>query len=444
MNITPSRSLKRRACETKSLVCEEFDQAQGADFIEPTAKPDEPTSESGADVANFRAKSVLFGVSMEALTSGVDEALSLRADEDKPSKIRNVLNIFKPRIEFSDGEVTANTTGDTVDPRTTLVIAKEQAQVRTDAKGREQVLVKQGDQEHWIPKESFQDVGGKDGAYYLPTYSASPLGAAIGGGAKTLLTFGPVGALATGGAGFAAHKFGKSQSAKFALGAGLGAALFAATNAVFNQPLSVGASLLLGASAGLFGVHVGEGESAIRDASYSGGLATFGAASVTQDPLLGLHSAAAAGLGARAKSPEMKTLISGVTGAALGAVHGVLTGQSAGLMAGVSAAAAVAGTLAGPPVMQASRNLSHSGGEILGKVLQKAPDPVLKVVGTVPFAAGMGFLGAGAGLIIPGAGAIGAAFGTIGGAALGASKTAAKLKAARLEEDHEPKDKARP
>lgn len=428
MNIKSSQNA--HAC---SRFKREFRPAQGSDFIGDDRQ--EPTTEQGTDVGNFRAKSVLFGVSMEALSSSVDEALSLRDYEDKTgeepkqSKWRDITKLFQPRIEFEDDGsgntvLSANTIGDTVDPKQTFILPKKDAVSKVDDEGRVFLRAERDGEERWLPKDAFQEAGQ---AYYLPTYRSSAVGAGLSGGAKTLLTFGPIPALAAGAPGFAAHKLADKPWSKLALGAGLGATLFAATNAFFDNPLGLGASLLLGASAGVLGVHAGEGQATVRDAAYSGGLASFGSLPFTGDISLGLHSAAAAGLAARAESSSLKTLISTTTGAALGAAHAALTGQPIGLMAVSSAINSAVGTLAGPSVMQASRNISHSGGEILGKVLKKAPDPVLKIAGTLPVAAGMGFLGAAAGLIVPGAGSIGAIFGTIGGAALGHKQTQAKL-----------------
>ena len=409
-----------------SCVRGEFHSAQGADYVDDK---NPAQTDSGQDMGNFRAKSVLFGLGMEALSSSVDEALALREQEKQgkfeESKFRDLTKILRPRIEFGDDEVTANTTGDSVDSARTFLIDKKSAETKVKM-GRTFIRVEHGESADWVPKESFIET---DEAFYLPTYSDSPVSAAIGGGAKILLTFGPIPALSTAASGYAAHKFGKKNPVKFAVGAGVGAALFATANAIFDSPVNLGASLLLGASAGILGVHAGEGKAAVRDAAYSGGLATFGVLPFSHDINLGLHSAAAAGLGARARSIETKALLSGATGACLGAAHALLTGQSPALMAGLTATTAIAGSLAGPSVMQASRNFSHSSGEVIGKVLKNAPDPVLKVVGTVPFAAGMGFLGAAAGLIVPGAGALGAVFGTLGGVALGHSKTEAKLEA---------------
>lgn len=416
----------------RSCVRHEFEDPQGADFV---AEKLAEETDSGQDMGNFRAKSVLFGLGMEALSSSVDEALVLREKAKdgtlKATKFRDLTRLFRPRLEFEDNgrgelEVTANTTGDSVESARTIILPKSSALTKTKM-GKTFLRIKDGEDHKWVPKSAFSET---DEAYYLPTYSDSPVSAAIGGGAKTLLTFGPIPALSSSVSGYAAHKFGHKNPVKFAVGAGVGAALFVATNALFKGPLTAGGSLLLGASAGLLGVHAGEGKASVRDAAYSGGLATFGVLPLSQDPTIGLHSAAAAGLGARAESPEAKVFISGAAGACLGAAHAALTGQSAGLMAALSAVTAVAGTLAGPAVMQASRNISHSSGEVLGKLLQKAPDPVLKVVGTVPFAAGMGFLGGAAGLVVPGAGAIGAIFGTLGGVALGHSKTESKIEAA--------------
>jgi hypothetical protein len=413
----------------RSAYREEFRPLQGADFVEDSGQLSE--SDGGTDVGNFRAKSVLFGVGMEALSSSVDEALALREKEESRSRFRDLTRIFKPRLEFESesSEFSANTTGDSVDLEKTFLIAKKDALIQI-RNGRPHIQVDFEGKKTWIPQEAFSDV---DEAFYLPTFKSSPLTAAVSGGAKTLLTFGPVAALAASASGFAAHKVVDDPRAKFALSAGLGAALFAATDAVFGGHLGLGTSLLVGASAGVLGVHAGEGRARVRDAAYSGGLASFGTLPLTHDPTLGLHSAAAAGLGARAKTPEVRALLSGATGAALGALHAVVTGQPVGLLAGLTATTSVAGSLAGPTVMQASRNISHSSGEVIGKVLRKAPDPVLKFVGTVPVAAGMGFVGAAAGLIIPGAGAIGAIFGTLGGAALGHQQTESKLEAAKAE-----------
>jgi len=172
---------------------------------------------------------------------------------------------------------------------------------------------------------------------------------------------------------------------------GVGAITLAAANTAVFGPAGLSLSLLLGASAGLSAVHAGEGVAEIRDASYGGGIAGFAVGAVTGSPLTLLTGSAAAGLGGRAKSPLAKALVGGVAGAALGAGQALLNGNSVAWVVGLTAAAGAVGPLIGSPLMQTIRNLSHSGGEVVAKVLQNSSDTTLKVAGSVPYAVGVGF-----------------------------------------------------
>lgn len=435
----------------------EFYKPEGADFLPQESY--ESADEQGANtngrldaelanseapqVGNFALKNVIFGMGMGAIASGVKGAIKERTTprpECKTSVLKSMHNLLKPRLEFRPIEGTdknefVNTCGDIVDPDTTIIIPKKQAIEGQDDEGNDFVKVTHHDQDYWVPKENFQESPGKSGVYYLPTYKSSPKAAAFGGTVKALLALGAPAALSVGTAGFAAHKFGKNAPMKNLIGAATGAVILGAAHTALTGGAGLPAVLLYGASAGLVGVHSGEGSAKIRDAAYGGGIAGLATASVTGTPLSAVSSAAAAGLASRAESPLTQGLLAGATGAALGAAQAALSGQPIALVAGLTAATSVAGVLAGPTMMQGSRNLSHLGGKGVAKLLKHAPDPVIRVVGTVPFVAGMGFLGAAAGLIIPGAGAIGAAVGTIGGAAMGYTKTSKSLEEAQQKQE---------
>lgn len=350
--------------------------------------------------------------------------------------IQSSKRIFQAQLHLQpningDGLRLVNTTGDRLDPSSSLVIPKQGAVLAKDAEGKEHLKVRHQDKEHWIPKESFQVSEGDNGVYYLPTYQDSASSAAIGGASKALVALGPLAAVSGGAAGYVAHKFGKNPAAKLAIGAGVGAATLALTNTAIFGPAGLPVSLLLGVATGLSAVHAGEGAADIRDASYGGGIAGFAVGAITQNPLTLLTASAAAGIGGRAKSPLAKAALGGAVGAALGAGQALLTGQPVALIAGLTAAAGAVGPLIGQPLMQTTRNLSHLGGEAVAGLLKDASNPTLKVVGAVPYAVGMGFLGLSAELIAPGTGAVAAAIGVAGGAVYGYSQTSQQLKAAQ-------------
>lgn len=331
--------------------------------------------------------------------------------------------LFQPRFHLTPqtgGRArVVNTTGDWVDPASTLVVPKSLARIGRDEKGQEFVQVPHQGQEHWVPKESFQDLDGKDGVYYLPTFRNSANQAAIGGASKAVIALGPLGLVSGGAAGYAAHKLGGNSLSKLAIGAGVGAVSLAAVNTAFYGPAGLPISLLLGAAAGLSAVHAGEGSSEIRDASYGGSISGFAVGALSGNPFALLTASAASGIGAGANHPAMKALVGGAVGAALGGAQALLTGQPVAMLAGLTALAGAAGPLIGAPVMQVTRNLSQIGGQQVAKALEKAPDSVLKVAGAVPYAAGFGFTGALAGAIVPGAGTACAVVGALGGAAWG-------------------------
>lgn len=343
--------------------------------------------------------------------------------------IQTARNLTRPRFTYTPGgrpEV-VNTTGDRIDPATSVILPKAGAVEGKDPQGRVHFQVVHGGQEHWIPKESFTETDGESGVYYLPTYQSSPSSAALGGGVKAMVALGPFAGGAAAGAGYLAHRFGKNTPAKLALGAGIGAVGLTALNTAIFGTRGLPLSLLMGAAAGVAAVHAGEGEAKLRDASYGGGIAGFAAGAITGNPAAMLTGSAAAGLGARARSPFMRAVVGGAVGAALGAGQALLTGGSVGLLTAITAATGAVGPLIGPPVMQVTRNLSHLGGEVVASQLKNSSDTTLKVAGAIPYAAGFGFLGATAGSLYPGIGTIGATVGAVGGAAFGYWKTGQQL-----------------
>jgi hypothetical protein len=347
--------------------------------------------------------------------------------------IQSTKRLFTPRLHLEkngDQVRLVNTTGDRLDSETSVVIPKAAAAVGRDAEGRERIKVHHKDRDHWVPKESFQTSEGENGVYYLPTYQSSAGSAAVGGASKGLVALGPLAAVSGGLAGYAAHRLGKNSAAKLAIGAGLGAATLAVANTAIFGPAGLSVSLLLGAATGVSAVHAGEGSADIRDASYGGGITGFAVGALTHNPLTLVTASAAAGIGGRASHPLARAAIGGAVGAALGAGQALLTGQSIAVVAGLTAAAGAVGPLIGSPLMQATRNLSHLGGDVVAKVLKDANDSTLKVVGAVPYAVGMGFLGATAELVAPGTGLAAAAIGVAGGAAYGYHQTSRQLEKA--------------
>ena len=352
--------------------------------------------------------------------------------------IESTKRLFTPRLQVElngpGGQARlVNTTGDRIDPETSVVIPKAAATFGKDAEGHEHVKVSHHDKDVWIPKESFQASEGENGVLYLPTYKDSPGSAAVGGASKALVALGPLAAVSGGVAGYAAHKFGKNPAAKLAIGAGLGAATLAAANTAVFGPAGLPVTLLLGAATGLSAVHAGEGSAEIRDASYGGGITGFAVGALTHNPLTLITASAAAGIGGRASNPLAKAAIGGAVGAALGAGQALLTGQPVAVVAGLTAAAGAVGPLIGTPLMQATRNLSHMGGDVVAGILKNANDPTLKVVGAVPYAVGMGFLGATAELVAPGTGMAAAAIGAAGGAVYGYHQTSQQLAKAKAQ-----------
>lgn len=345
--------------------------------------------------------------------------------------ISSTKKLFTPRLRLEpngQGQMQlVNTTGDRIDPEKTVILPKAGVTEGTDKEGKAHLLVRHHNKEVWVPKESFQVSEGENGVYYLPTYKDSPGSAALAGGSKALVALGPLAAVSAGAAGYAAQKLGKNAPSKLAIGAGVGAVALAAANTALFGPAGLPISLLLGATAGVSAVHAGEGSAEIRDASYGGGIAGFAVGALTQNPIALLTGSAAAGIGARASHPLAKAVIGGAVGAALGAGQALISGQPIAVVAGLSAAAGAVGPLIGAPLMQVTRNLSQDGGELVAKALQNSSDTTLKVVGAVPYAVGMGFLGLSAELIAPGTGAIGAAIGVAGGAAYGYHKTSVQL-----------------
>lgn len=341
-----------------------------------------------------------------------------------------ILSAFEPqlRVDTSRGRATlVDTTGDRRDDTRSVLLPKAAAVMGSNPQGEKFVEVPvEGSEARWVPLDAFQQSQGDDGLLYLPTYKDSPGSAALGGAVKGLLATGPIGALSGAAAG-AATAFGKGDKVgkwgKLALGAGAGAVVMAAANAALYGAAGLPVAVALGAVTGIAAVQAGEGEASVRDAAYGGTAAGFAASMITGTPLALLTGSVAAGLGARSRSKTGQVVTAALAGAVMQAGQALLGGGSLPVALAVGASVGALGTLAGPPLMQATRNLSQAGGEVLRKQLAGAPDSALIALSAVPYAASGGFLGATAGMVVPGAGALGAAVGATVGAAFGAIKT---------------------
>lgn len=324
-----------------------------------------------------------------------------------------------------------NTTGDLVDPASTLVIPKQHAQVLRNDEGQEALLVRKNGQEAVIPREAFQE---HEGAFYLPTYKDSAaIGCLRGGmrGVGMMAQFGLAEGLAGGAAGIAGGVLGNSlpvdnRGVKIAIGAAAGAATMAGIHAVAGGPTSVPVTLLLGSLSGLTGAVGGSGRAQVRDSMTGGSLTGLAVGLATHNPFLSVTAGAAAALGGQAENKAVRVATSAGVGAALGAVEAVLTHNSIGLSTAITASVAAVGSAVGPVVMQASRNLTKSGSDKVSGALTgwvaKQNDATLIAAGAVPGILSGGLLGSSLGALHPALLAPGIAAGGLVGGALGAHK----------------------
>ena len=339
-----------------------------------------------------------------------------------------VLSVFQPqlRVDTQRGRITlVDTTGDRRDNERSVLLPKAAAVTGANAKGEKFVEVPTAEGAgHWVPLDAFVSTPGDDGLLYLPTYKDSPLAASAGGAMKGLLAAGPIGGLTGAVAGAATGLVkGCGKFTRLGLGATVGAVAMGVVNSALYGTGGVGIALMLGAVTGAAAVQTGDGQASVRDATYGGTAAGFAASLVTGTPLALLNGSVAAGLGARGTSKIGQTVTAALTGALLQGAQALMGGGSLPVALAVGATVGAVGTLIGPWLMQATRNLSQWGGELLRGKLAGASDATLTALGSVPFAASGAFLGATLAAVIPGLGGIVAAAGAVAGALFGAFKT---------------------
>lgn len=340
---------------------------------------------------------------------------------------------IQPRLEFTQGPHGPrwiNTTGDFVDPQTTILVPKDYAKMGHDAGGRELLLVQNRDHKQAvIPRDAFQEV---DKAFYLPTYKDSANTGALRGGMRGLVTMAPLGVtqgLAGGVAGFTGGLVGnaiptESRSLKLLAGTATGVVTMAAVQALAGGPTSLGVALMLGGLTGLTGTVGGTGKAQVRDCLSGGTLAGIALGIAAHNPFLSVTAGAASALGGHAKNPFVRVATSTGIGAALGAAEALATHNSVAIASAITAAAAGLGSLVGPALMQGSRNLSKSGSDgfknQIGGWVSRQNNPTLIATGAVPGALSGAMMGSCLGalepsLMVPGI-AVGAALGGAAGA----------------------------
>jgi hypothetical protein len=266
-------------------------------------------------------------------------------------------------------------------------------------------------------------------------------GSMLGGvpGALTGGVAGAVGGLVGTKVGFKYRSFALAQTAGGLTGAAAAAGMYAATSAVFQQPIdniALTGFAAMGAMTGIVGTLGGSRDAITRDGVYGGYLAGMAASQYVANPLLSLAGAAGAGLGGRAETRVGRLALAGVAGAALGALscvpfavagHPEIGQLILHSMAG-GAAAAAAGSMLGPGTRQVMRNAQDdmvSGiNRKLDPILEKYP-PTTEV--KVAAGAALGALTLGSlGLVAPtlgvGLGTALAVSGTVG-ATIGGVKT---------------------
>ena len=353
---------------------------------------------------------------------------------------------FQPRLTERDPErdklstglenVLVNTTGDMVDPASTFVVFKRQAQEGTAEDGTPVLKVAQasqeGDeivvQEGWIPKEAFREVGD---AYYLPTYRYSATGSLLAGATRGLLSAGIPGAVAGVAGGLAASKLGDSPTVRAGAGALAGAIALTGLQLAVHGPTGLPSALFAGSIAGIAAAAAGEGDSAIRDSMLGGTAVGLAATMATGLPMGMLTGSAATAIGAHANSRTAQVLLSAAAGAALTTAQALISGNSPLLAAGIGAAIGGLGSLVGPGLGQLGRNAQKAVEPLVAKGVTKAlagrGETTFQVAAAVPQAIAFGSLGASLGLVAPQLTPVGIALGAVAGGLHGYLRTGKRI-----------------
>lgn len=353
---------------------------------------------------------------------------------------------FQPRLTERDPErdktttglenVKINTTGDQVEPDSTFVVFKRQAQEMQAEDGTPMLKVARATQqseglaieEGWIPKEAFREVGD---AYYLPTYRYSAGSAMLGGGTRGLLTAGIPGALAGVAGGLAAAKVGDNATVRAGVGIAAGALALTGMQLAVHGFTGIPSALFAGSVAGIVAAGAGEGDSQVRDAMLGGTAAGMAATLATGLPMGMLTGSAAAAIGARARSRTAQVLLSAGAGAALTTVQALISGNSPLLAASIGATMGGLGSLIGPGLGQLGRNAQKAVepwvAKGVGKALEGRGETTFQVANAIPEALAFGGLGASLGLVAPGLAPLGIALGAAAGGVHGFLRTGQRI-----------------
>ena len=354
---------------------------------------------------------------------------------------------FQPRLTERDPErdkisnglenVLVNTTGDNVDPSSTFVVFKRQAQESTTEDGTPVLKVaritqQNGEdatiQEGWIPKDAFREVGD---AYYLPTYRYSVGSALLGGGTRGLLAAGIPGAVAGVAGGLAASRVGSNSTLRAGVGIAAGALALTGMQMAVHGFTGLPSALFAGGVAGIVAAGAGEGDAQVRDAMLGGTAVGMVATMATGLPMGMLTGSAAAAIGSRARTRTGQLLLSAGAGAALTTVQALISGNSPLLAAGLGAAIGGLGSLVGPGLGQVGRNAQKAVepwvAKGVSKVLEGRGETTFQVANAIPEALAFGGLGASLGLVSPGLAPLGIALGAAAGGIHGFIRTGKRI-----------------